>query len=180
MRASALFVLSAVVFSLFVAGQETAVSAQDGTTDPWGPLAGLVGTWEGSSDGKFGPATLQTTWQFVFGGKFLQSRTRSVSGKGVHEDLGMLSYDKNRERFVLREFYSEGYVNQFLLTFEDDGATLVFETESVENAYVPTLSVRTTITFDGNDLLRGTLALGSEGQPLETCISSQLTRKEGT
>jgi len=158
-------------------------SAQEGEApapsepDVWAPVRGLIGTWEGTSEGKFGPAELETTWELVLGGAFLQSRTRSVSRNEVHEDLGMLSYDRERERFVFRAFYSEGYVNRYLVSISEDGRTLQLETESVENGLAPGLRARNTIVLTGSDVLTTSLSLAAGGDPYELCVSSRLMRK---
>jgi len=153
-------------------------AGEDQAPDPWAPLEALVGTWSGTSDGRFGPAELETTWEFVLGGTFLRSTTRSVSAMEVHEDIGLMSYDQERRTFVLREFYSEGYVNRFVVTFDAASRTLRFESESVENGFAPDLHVVKTIVFGDDGTLRSTLALGSEGEPVEECIESELRRGE--
>ena len=49
--------------------------------------------------------------------------------------MGMFSYDAFRKKFVLRGFYIEGFVNQYVLqSIKDDRKTLTFVTESIENA----------------------------------------------
>ena len=51
-----------------------------------------------------------------------------------HIDKGFISFDKNRNAYVFRQFNNEGYVNQYLLvdTLSTDNI-LVFETENIEN-----------------------------------------------
>lgn len=73
--------------------------------------------------------------------KFLQVRNKSTfephkkNLKGeTHEEIGFLGYDGNREKFVLRQFHVEGFVNQYVLeSLAHDGKTIVFVTESMEN-----------------------------------------------
>lgn len=39
----------------------------------------------------------------------------------------MMSFDKARKKFVLRQFHGEGFVNQYVMTSSsDDGKTIVF------------------------------------------------------
>ncbi len=154
MRMSTLAVLGLCMWCLSGATSEGPAS-QDRGRDVWAPVRGLVGTWEGRSEGKFGPANLVVTWKFVLDGKFLQSTTTSISDDELHEDLGMLSYDKERKRFVYRAFYSEGYVSKFLLSISEDGKTLEFETESVENGFATGLRVKETFVFVGENELSG-------------------------
>jgi hypothetical protein len=53
----------------------------------------------------------------------------------THEDLGIFSFDRSRKVFVLRGFYVEGFVNQYVFNpFSGDGDSMEFVTENVENA----------------------------------------------
>jgi hypothetical protein len=46
----------------------------------------------------------------------------------------MMSFDKGRKNFVLRQFHVEGFVNQYVMTGATaDGKTIVFASESIEN-----------------------------------------------
>lgn len=108
----------------------------------WQPLKFLEGTWEGRGDGMSGISDVIQVYQFVLGKHFLQMKTKSVfkpqekNSKGeVHEDMGIFSYDTFRKKFILRGFYIEGFVNQYVLeSISNDKKTLTFVTESVENA----------------------------------------------
>ena len=52
----------------------------------------------------------------------------------VHQDWGMMSFDKGRKTFVFRQFHGEGFVNQYVMTsLSADGKTIVFTSESIEN-----------------------------------------------
>ena len=133
--------LRCMVLAILLLSQ--AVSAQDDPpADPWQPLRFLEGSWEGRGDGLAGISTATQSYEFVLGGNFLQMKARSVfepqekkpDGE-IHEDMGMFSYDRARETFVLRSFYVEGFVNTFVLhEISEDGNTVIFVTEAVENA----------------------------------------------
>lgn len=109
--------------------------------DVWQPLRFFVGEWEGTVEGKSGVGKLTQQSQLVLGGQFLQMKNTATfepqekNPKGeVHEDWGVFSYDTNREKFVFRQFHVEGFVNQYVLdTISEDGKTLVFITEQIEN-----------------------------------------------
>ena len=46
----------------------------------------------------------------------------------------MISFDKGRKNFVLRQFHVEGFVNQSVITNSSaDAKTIVFTSESIEN-----------------------------------------------
>lgn len=109
--------------------------------DVWAPLKFFVGAWEGPSKGQPGQGTCEREYQFALNGKFLQVKNKSTyapqekNPKGeVHEDWGLFSFDKSRKKFVLRQFHVEGFVIQYLLDSKsEDGKTLVFISESIEN-----------------------------------------------
>ena len=107
----------------------------------WTAFEFLVGKWKGSGQGEPGTSRVRREYQFVLNGKFLQVKNQSVydpqeknpSGE-VHEDWGLISYDRNRETFVFRQFHVEGFVNQYVLeASNDEGSPIRFVTEAIEN-----------------------------------------------
>jgi len=51
-----------------------------------------------------------------------------------HHDWGLLSYDQIREKIILREFNSEGFVIHYMIdSISKDGKTYTFLSESIEN-----------------------------------------------
>ncbi|MFQ5986316.1 MAG: hypothetical protein ACE5KQ_03055 [Thermoplasmata archaeon] len=122
--------------------------------------------------------------EFVLQGKVLRIRNRSryepqeKNPEGeVHEDWGFISYDKIRDTFVLREFHVEGYVNQYRLdSVSEDGSTLVFLTESLEN--VPDgWRGRETFRFSGPDEFQNVFELARPGEDFEVYVETHLRRK---
>lgn len=111
------------------------------TQDVWEPFQYFVGEWEGTGTGKPGVSKTNRTYSFVLNNKFLEIRNRSqyeprpTTPKGEnHEDWGMISFDRGRKKFVLRQFHLEGFVNQFVITnMSDDGKTITFTSENIEN-----------------------------------------------
>lgn len=112
--------------------------------DVWQPLKFLVGKWEGTGNGQPGASKIEREYRFVLNDKYLNVQNRSVydpqpkNPKGeIHEDWGMISYDKTRKQFVFRQFHIEGFVNQYVSTsISGDGKTIVFTSEGIEN--IPT------------------------------------------
>ncbi|MGD2108159.1 MAG: hypothetical protein PVI86_02080 [Phycisphaerae bacterium] len=151
--------------------------------DVWKPLRPLEGTWEGTGHGNSGNSELTTTFRFVLQGEYLESRTRSVfppqegNPKGeTHEDWGIISYDRNRQKFVYRQFNVEGFVNQYVLeTLSGYGTKLVFVTEKVENG-PPGLGARLTYTLEGDDALHVTFELKWPGKDFDPCNENRLRR----
>lgn len=115
--------------------------AQKPVADTWAPLKHLVGSWEGTGNGQPGLSKIQREYRLVLNDKFLRVQNRSVydpqpkNPKGeTHEDWGMISFDKSRKQFVMRQFHVEGFVNQYVHTSNStDGKTIVFTSESIEN-----------------------------------------------
>lgn len=107
-------------------------------SDVWQPLEFLEGTWEAQTEN----SSVTQVYQFILNKKFLQMKTRAVfmptekNPKGeTHEDMGIFSYDQSRKKFVLRGFYVEGFVNQYVLEdIPEDGKAFTFVTEQIENA----------------------------------------------
>lgn len=110
----------------------------------WTPFNYFIGTWHGSGQGRPGHSRVQRQYQFVLGGQFLQVQNRSIydpqdkSPDGeVHEDWGLIGYDRTRQVFVFRQFHVEGFVSQYVLdSLTDNGQTIRFITEGIEN--IPT------------------------------------------
>jgi len=117
------------------------VFAQADKSEVWSAFNFFIGKWEGMGKGEPGESTVERDYQFVLDGKFLQAKNKSVykpqekNPKGeVHEDWGLLSYDRQRKKFVLRQFHVEGFVNQYVLdSLATDGKLLIFITEGIEN-----------------------------------------------
>lgn len=107
--------------------------------DVWEPFKFFVGTWKGIGDGEPGNSKIQREYRFILNRKFLHVVNKSTydpqpkNPKGeVHEDWGMVSFDKGRKQFVFRQFHVEGFVNQYVMT-SGDGKIIVFTSESLEN-----------------------------------------------
>jgi hypothetical protein len=107
----------------------------------WLTLKPFVGSWAGEGGGEPGNGKYERSYQFVLGKRFIEIRNKSTyppttqNPKGeVHEDIGYLSYDNSRKTFILRQFHTEGFVNQFKLdSISADKKTLVFISEAIEN-----------------------------------------------
>jgi len=127
------FLVLVIVLPILIAAQT------DQKKDVWEPLKFLEGTWEG---GEPGVSKVTQVYRFVLNRKFLEMNTKSVFEPSaerpegeIHEDFGIFSYDQFRKTFVLRGFYVEGFVNQYVLEdISEDGKTFIFLTEHVENA----------------------------------------------
>lgn len=110
-------------------------SKKDSLWARWKPF---LGTWIGQGEGPSGTGRYERTYRYVLGNNFIEIKNRAVypptekkpSGE-VHEDMGYISYDRNRKLFVLRQFHVESFVNQY--RSGSSGDNLVFISEGIEN-----------------------------------------------
>jgi len=163
-----------------------AVLAQEAKkADVWEPLRFFAGDWEGTGIGPSGSSKIFTKFEFVLGGKYLQVINRAVfepqekNPEGeIHEDLGLVSYDGARQKFVFRQFHIEGYVNQYVLdSLSPDGKMLVFVSESLENA-PPAMKAKVTWQITGDDECRILFDLAMPGKEFMCFSENQLQRKK--
>src|ERR1700752_4022200 len=153
--------------------------------DTWSPFKFFVGRWEGTGSGEPGVSKVQREYRLVLNEKFLQVQNRSTyepqpkNPKGeTHEDWGMMSFDKSRKHFVLRQFHVEGYVNQYALTsISADGKTIVFTTEAIEN--IPNgWRARETYKVISADEFVEVFELAEPGKDFQVYSETRLSRKK--
>ncbi|MCW5909693.1 MAG: FABP family protein [Cyclobacteriaceae bacterium] len=107
----------------------------------WNPIKFFVGEWTGKGEGAPGKGEYERTYQFILGNKFIEIKNKTTypptdkKPKGeIHEDIGYISYDRNKKRFVLRQFHVEGFVNTYVSdSISPDNKIIVFITEQIEN-----------------------------------------------
>lgn len=129
-----------ILFLVIALGSAAAVGQQTRRPDPFAGLRFLVGEWRGKQSGQPGHGACERKYEFVLGGKFLQVKNKSTyppqaaNPKGeVHEDMGMIGYDRARVRLVFRQFHVEGFVNTYLEEEGGDPKSIVFASEAIEN-----------------------------------------------
>jgi hypothetical protein len=134
-----------------------------------------VGIWEGTGTGQPGVSKIQREYRLVLNDKFLHVQNKSTyepqpkNPKGeVHQDWGMMSFDKTRKKFVFRQFHVEGFVNQYVMT-STDGKTIIFTSESIEN--IP-LSSRRPCEGDEYRASRCAITLAAEIVPAEPDVKA--------
>jgi hypothetical protein len=142
-------------------------------------LRPLVGSWEGSIDGKLGTGTGVRRYEFILGGKFLMCRHTSVrlpqekSPAGdQHEELGVFSFDSEKKAIVLREFMLEGVVPRSVC--ETEAGKIVCTTEAVESG--PGIRARLTLEIIDRYRFRETYELAWPGKELELYFDNEWTR----
>lgn len=167
----------AIILPPFAEAQETP------KVDVWKPFRFFLGTWEGTSVGKPGTSTVESKFEFILNGNFLKVSGKSVyppqekNPKGqTYEGFDLISYDRIRQKFVLRQFSGEGFVNQYALDrIDSDGKTFVFVTESMENL-PPGFHARKTYRILNPDELTDTFELAPSGKDLETYVETHSKR----
>lgn len=129
-----------LLLAIFIPCLVLAQSQQE--EDVWAPFEILAGKWEGTGGVGSIKSRIEAEYRFVLDGKYMEVRHRAVfppqkdkpEGE-VHEDFGIISFDRYREKFVFRQFHAEGFVNQYTLdSLSVDGDIFVFSTELIENA----------------------------------------------
>ena len=159
--------------------------AKMSTAPPWGPLETLAGQWQGTNQGEPGHGTVERRYEFLFDGKFLQvtntstypSQEKNPKGE-THHDVGVFSYDKQRDKLILRQFHSEGFVNEYVLeSVAPDGKKISFVTERIEN--IPAgWRARETYTIVNDHEFIERFELAEPGKEFAVYTESVLKRKQ--
>jgi len=151
--------------------------------DLWQPFRYFLGSWTGTGTGKAGESTGERSYALTLADQFLLVKSRSVfapqegsSSGETHEDLGLISYDRARDRYVLREFHVEGYVNQYVLEPLAEGENrFVFVTEAIENI-PPGWRARITLEILSPDSFQEMFELAGPGKEWACFVDSELHR----
>lgn len=150
--------------------------------DVWHPFKFFIGTWEGTSSGQPGDAKVIREYRFVLKNKYLHVQNKSTydpqpkNPKGeIHEDWGMISYDKARKQFVFRQFHVEGFVNQYIASTTSE-KTIVFTSESIEN--IPAgFRARETYKLINENEFTETFEIAEPGKDFEVYSEGRFKRK---
>jgi hypothetical protein len=154
-------------------------------TDAWEPFKFFVGIWEGTGSGQPGVSRVQREYRLVLNDKYIQVQNKSTydpqpkNPKGeVHQDWGMMSFDKGRKNFVFRQFHGEGFVTQYVMTSASaDGKTIVLTSESIEN--IPAgFRARETYKILGPDEFTEVFEIAEPGKDFELYSEGHFRRKK--
>jgi hypothetical protein len=134
-----------IILPIFLLSQQEKIK----TDDIWKPFRYFIGNWEGKGNGSPGSSNTISEWKFIFSERFLQISGKSVfdpqdkNPKGeVHEDMGLISFDKMRKKYMFRQFNIEGFVIQYTIdSISTDGKYFVLISENIEN-FSPDLKAR--------------------------------------
>jgi hypothetical protein len=168
-------VLLSVVFAL---AQQPARKQPD-----WTPFQPLLGQWKGQGNGEPGQSKVERTYKLGVGGTFIVVDNRSVypaqkanpSGE-THVDHGLIGFDKQRKKYVMRQFHVEGFVNQYVLEeLAPDGKKLVWTTEAIENI-APGWRARETYLIKSQNEFTEVFELAAPGKDFEVYTRSEFRR----
>ena len=152
--------------------------------DPWADVRFLLGSWEGTSTGHSGRATVRREYRFVLSDRFIEERNTSTyppqeaNPKGeVHEHISYLSHDRARKQLVLRQFHVERFVIQYVQDGEASGGRLTFVSETMENT--PSgWRARETYIVHGPDEFEEVFELAQAGKPFDVYSRTRLKRAQ--
>jgi hypothetical protein len=169
--------LAALLVAMALSG-----SAQSPPSDPLAPARALTGRWQGMTEGQPGKGDVEREYTPLLGTRFVQVRNRSSyppqekNPKGeTHEDLGVFSFDKARQRIVFRQFHGEGYVNQYVTEPAGKPSALVFTSEAIENIAAG-WRARETYNMLGSDEVEEVFELAAPGKDFELYSHTRLKR----
>lgn len=159
-----------------------AQSAVPKDPDRFQALHFLLGSWEGEGQGQPGKSQMSREYALVLDGRFIEVRNRSLyppqegnSGED-HRDIGFISFDSARAKYVLRQFHVEGFVNQYVHeSTSEDGKTLTFVTEAIENIPAGWRAKETYILLDPDELVER-FELAEPGKDFELYSEARLRR----
>ena len=170
------FLLALCLSTGYAAARE---SAESQTTDPWAPFRLLEGNWEGAIEGRLGQGKGRRRFKFVLDEKFVLLEHASIRlpqdkspGGDYHREIGVFSFDRDRDKVIYREFLVEGYVNQYVCEVEPK--QFVCTTESVENG----AGMKARLTLEILDAYRfdETFELAGRGEELGLYFTNRWTR----
>jgi len=150
--------------------------------DPFGPIAALLGQWEGTTNGQPGSGTATRRYERTLNSRFIRVVNRTEyppqekNPKGEkHDDEGFFSFDRGRKRIVFRQFHIEGFVNTYVLEGEPSADRIVFTSEAIEN--IPTgFQARETYHLQGTDEFEEVFELAEPGKPFTVYSRTQFRR----
>jgi hypothetical protein len=151
--------------------------------DPWKPINYFIGSWKGNEG--TGPETGKgdRTYQYILQDRFIHFKNKSVFEETekrpqgeVHDDMGIFSYDKNRDILVLRQFHVEGFINQYVMdSLSTDQTYMEFVTESIENGF-PGLKARLRYHILNENEFEEAFDLSSSGNEYKCYIENHWRR----
>jgi hypothetical protein len=171
-----------LAFSAMLLAPPLAGSIPSPPPDPLAPVRDLIGRWQGTTEGQPGKGDVEPEYTPLLGTRFVHVRNQSryrpqdKNPKGeTHQDLGVFSFDKSRQRIVFRQFHGEGFVNQYVTEAATKPGILVFTSEAIENIAAG-WRARETYRMLGPDEIEEVFELAEPGKDFETYSHTRLRR----
>jgi uncharacterized glyoxalase superfamily protein PhnB len=154
-------------------------------SDLWEAFRPMIGEWRGVGEGKSGESVVDLLIEFVMDERYISLRTTAVfepqekNPEGeVHEDIGFISFDEARGKYVFRQFHVEGFVNRYVLQDPvEAGGELAFVSEELENA-PPSWQARVTYKLSSEDELQVSFDLSTGKDGFQCYSLNKLSRVE--
>lgn len=153
----------------------------------WLPIHFFIGEWTGQGGGEPGQGTYVRSYKWIMDKRYIEVNNQSTyppsganKNKGeVHADKGFFSYDGTRKCFMLRQFHTEGFINQYKLdSISPDKKFIVFVSEAIEN--IPAgFRARESYKIVGENEFIETFEIAEPGKDFELYSSVTLNRKAG-
>jgi hypothetical protein len=159
-----------------------AATPQTVQPDPLARLDFMIGRWEGVVEGQPGNGTARREYTRALNSRFIRAVHRGEyppqekNPKGeIHEDEGFFSFDKSRQRLVLRQFHVEGFVNTYVEEADSSPTRIVFTTEAIENIPVG-FRARETYLVHGPDAFEEVFEIAEPGKAFDLYSRTRFTR----
>lgn len=151
----------------------------------WKPFQYFMGNWEGTGDGRWGVSTVKREYSFFMGNTFLLGKNKSIYEKQeknpegeIHDNWDIFSYDKQRRKFVLRQFHAEDIVNQYTVDSTDaNQKQFEFVSESIENFGNGWRSKESYKIVNENEFVE-TFSLAAPGKEFQVYVTNYFKRKK--
>ena len=149
----------------------------------WEPFNFFVGGWKGSRKGEQDQSRAERKSEFLLNECFVFVQNKSIFSSQeknpngeIHKDWGIISYDRARETYVFRQFYIEGFVNQYLLkSIAEGGQSISFVTEEIENIS-PSWQAKESYRIIGPDEFVEVFEVASQGKEFEIYSENRFQR----
>ena len=153
-------------------------------SDVWIAFRPFIGVWEGTGNGRWGVSSVAREYDFVLNGAVLYGKNKSVYKPQEknpygeeHENWDLITYDTERNKYVLRQFDSEEIVNQYVAdSLAIGNGTIEFYTEFVEN-FPGGWRAKESYTFLNTDEFIETFSLAAPGEEFKVFVENRFKRK---
>jgi hypothetical protein len=171
-----------VIVLLFCIGL---IAQEKSSEDTWNQLKYFSGNWKGTSSGKTGNGKGERSYKFVMNDNYLFVKNKmhfeplpnKTEGE-VHEDWSVYSIDSRRQKYVLRQFNSEGFVNQFTLdSVSVNGKEMYWNLESSENS-PPDFDARLVVIVKNEDEFEERFEMRSSGDEFSSWMTNVWKREK--